>query len=173
MQNKFKKAFTLIELLIVIAIIAILTVAFLPGALKAPAKARDAQRIKNVEDIVAVLESYAAEHNGSYPIQATLGTCLNEVDANLKVLASYFGGDKFPLDPSLLGSCSSTDGSKGFFYYKYDASKGFYVVAAKIEVAASANTSSDPTAITDKTKLSENIGAGKSGVNWYASYGPK
>ena len=42
MQNKFRKAFTLIELLIVIAIIAILTVAFLPGALKAPTKARDA-----------------------------------------------------------------------------------------------------------------------------------
>lgn len=46
-----KKAFTLIELLIVIAIIGILAVAFLPSLLGGPAKARDAQRMTDLKKL--------------------------------------------------------------------------------------------------------------------------
>lgn len=69
------KGFTLIELLIVIAIIAILTVAFLPNALKAPARARDAGKVKTVQDIAAALEGYYNSHSNTYPAPDTSG-CL-------------------------------------------------------------------------------------------------
>jgi len=52
---KNKKGFTLIELLIVITIIGILAVAFLPSLLGAPAKARDTQRIADVQKIAGVM----------------------------------------------------------------------------------------------------------------------
>ena len=46
-----KKAFTLIEILIVIAIIGILSTAFLPSILGAPSKGRDAARIETINKV--------------------------------------------------------------------------------------------------------------------------
>lgn len=142
MQNKFKKAFTLIELLIVIAIIAILTVAFLPGALKAPAKARDAQRVKAVNDVAAVLESYAAEHNGTLPANNAIADfCLTVVDTkDTGIMASYFPNKKFPSDPKStgLGACNTLGQESAYFYRKIDSN---YIVGAIMEVQASGNTS--------------------------------
>ena len=52
---KNRRAFTLIELLIVITIIGILAVAFIPQLLGAPSKARDVQRIEDLNNIFAVV----------------------------------------------------------------------------------------------------------------------
>lgn len=135
-----KKAFTLIELLIVIAIIAILTVAFLPGALKAPAKARDAQRIKAVNDIAAVLDSYAAEHSGKLPGSAN-PYCLDPTIQN--ILLSYFPNDTFPSDPKPVGNgaCNSSSNKNAYFFKNTGSSYTYYIVGAVMEVRASANSS--------------------------------
>lgn len=135
------KAFTLIELLIVIAIIAILTVAFLPGALKAPAKARDAGRVKAINDIAAALESYSAEHNGKLPGSSS-PYCLI-VDTDLSVLASYFPNNTFPVDPKPTGNgaCSSAVNKNAYFYKNIGSNYTYYIVGAVMEVQASANSS--------------------------------
>lgn len=130
MQNKFKKAFTLIELLIVIAIIAILTVAFLPGALKAPARARDAGKVKKVQDIVAAVEAYNAQKM-SYPTDtANQKTCFTQVVAD-------FVNIELPVDSTKLNSCNLVGQEDKFLYVN---GSGFYVVGAKVEIDSAANT---------------------------------
>ena len=172
------KAFTLIELLIVIAIIAILTVAFLPGALKAPAKARDAGRVKSINDIAAVLEAYSSEKGGVYPIPTE--HCLDDSNTKLSALASYFANNKFPLDPSSQDSCfSGLTGDKAkMYFYKSDDGK-FYILAARMELLASSNYDNK---IIGLEGLAQNImatyvGPGKTGKAadnaWYVAYGPK
>lgn len=76
-MKKAQKAFTLIELLIVIAIIAILTVAFLPTLRGGQAGARNAARKSAVNDIVVAIERIA---NGDIPAGV-------KVDANNKLEA--------------------------------------------------------------------------------------
>ena len=62
----FSKGYTLIELLIVITIIGILAVALLPSVLGAPARARDAARKADINNIIAALETYNSDHQ-QYP----------------------------------------------------------------------------------------------------------
>lgn len=133
-----EKAFTLVELLIVIAIIAILTVAFLPGALKAPAKARDAQRQKAVRDIQAAVESYIAEHSGTVPVSVA-SNCF---------LASNIAAGNFnplPVDPRKgnnitqpNGSCNTAAPDDDKYYYRATAT--LYIIGALVEVRGSGNT---------------------------------
>jgi len=59
------KAFTLIELLIVITIIGILAVALVPRISQGPARARDVQRKADLQQISTALEMYYADH-GEY-----------------------------------------------------------------------------------------------------------
>ncbi|GEM_PF-874372 len=129
-----EKGFTLVELLIVIAIIAILTVAFLPGALKAPAKARDAQRQKAVYDISAALESYIAEHNGTIPASDATNCFLST-----NIAAGNF--NPLPVDPRPqgTGSCVAAVAANNNKYF-YRATATFYVIAALVEVRGSGNT---------------------------------
>jgi len=95
---KNKKGFTLIELLIVITIIGILAVAFLPSLLGAPAKARDTQRVADVQKIAGVLTSLT--------ISGTVtGSCVNGV-AGGGINAQDFGG-QVPKDPTGIGPNSA------------------------------------------------------------------
>lgn len=140
-----EKAFTLMELLIVIAIIAILTVAFLPNALRAPAKARDAVRVKKVQDIQTGIEAYIAER-GVAP-DSVASFCF------LSTIASTVGIDT-PLDNSKLKSCDDTDNAASAapgvvgankYFYRYNAGDiaagtRYYIVGARVEVSASANS---------------------------------
>ncbi len=61
-----KKAFTLIELIIVIAIISILTTIIIYNVIGAQAKSRDAKRKSDIKAISVALESYKAQ-KGKYP----------------------------------------------------------------------------------------------------------
>lgn len=66
LKSKFK-AFTLIELLIVIVIIGILAVALIPRLTWSQGMARDKARMADLKQIQTALEFYASEHGGKYP----------------------------------------------------------------------------------------------------------
>lgn len=67
MRNK--KGFTLIELMIVIAIIAILAAILVPNFLKARAQGQLAACESNLKNIATALEMYATDNSGDYPTE--------------------------------------------------------------------------------------------------------
>ncbi len=75
MTNKSfkKKAFTLVELLVVISIIAILTSVTLIGLNSIRKKAQDTGHLSNLRDLQLSLETYKSI-NGKYPEPGTQGT---------------------------------------------------------------------------------------------------
>lgn len=152
MIDKFRKkllnqrGFTLMELLIVIAIIAILTVAFLPNALNAPKKARDAVRIKKVQDIQTAVEAYVAE-NSKLPTDAA-NFCLTKTETDALGMAEV-------KDDTELNSCE-TGGEEDRYYFKSDhdnadTTKRHYVIGVKVEVKSNANTDNATVKVTLNT----------------------
>ncbi len=65
-MNRLQKGFTLIELMIVIAIIAILAAILIPNFLHARAESQTAACEGNEKQIATALEEYAVDSNGSY-----------------------------------------------------------------------------------------------------------
>ncbi|MFC1652075.1 type II secretion system protein [Patescibacteria group bacterium] len=67
-RNKGKKnAFTMIELLVVVAIIGILIAAIVIAFVSARQKSRDARRKTDMKNIQIALQLYADDHDGKYP----------------------------------------------------------------------------------------------------------
>ena len=64
---KKSKGFTLIELLVVIAIIGVLSTLILLQLNVARAKARDAKRIADINQLRTAVELHLDERGGSYP----------------------------------------------------------------------------------------------------------
>jgi prepilin-type N-terminal cleavage/methylation domain-containing protein len=78
-MSNFKRTqhgFTLIELMIVIAIIAILAAILIPNFLHARAEAQTAGCEGNEKQIATALEEYAVDHNGSYGAGGTVTSTL-------------------------------------------------------------------------------------------------
>ncbi len=127
------------ELLIVIAILGILGVAFVPNILKAPAKARDAVRVKKVQDIHTAIEAYYAE-KGKLPVDSNdneiPGLCVTDD------FAKIIGMQSAPVDSNKKNSCN-TAGSEDKYLYKVYVDAGnvkHYIVGALTEVPANANS---------------------------------
>jgi general secretion pathway protein G len=79
-KNNLKKAFTLVEMLIVVIIIGILISALLPKITGAQAKARDTARQTSLSQISTALTMYFND-NGEYPD----GTCTSALTgSNMK-----------------------------------------------------------------------------------------
>lgn len=106
---QYKKGFTLIELLVVISIIGLLSSIVLTSVNSARAKARDARRITDLNQIRTALELYF-DANGFYP-QSNCGWDCNDYrlsynsswDALATDLAPYL--PTLPKDPLNSGGC--------------------------------------------------------------------
>ena len=69
-KNISKKGFTLIELLVVIAIVSLLSSIVFSNLNEARKKARDAERISELNSLANAIALYQSDHEGAYPIDA-------------------------------------------------------------------------------------------------------
>lgn len=123
-QLKSSKGFTLIEILIVVAVIAILSSVALVGANQARGNARDKDRLAQLKQLQVAVEIYG-RINGRYPQAgcargaqwtgniSTYGSCAVYIDGIIDLM------DPLPSDPV------STEGS---YLYKTDASGTSYKI---------------------------------------------
>lgn len=85
------KGFTLVELLVVISIIGVLSSLVLLQLGTARAKARDAKRIADVNQLRAAIELFLDDNSGTYPLTLTSGAG--------GTLAPYLSSAVIPTDP--------------------------------------------------------------------------
>lgn len=87
------KGFTLVELLVVIAIIGTLATLLLLQLGVARAKARDAKRVSDINQLRSAVELYFDDNNGKYPAGInTAATCI-------AALGKYLAAPTCPADP--------------------------------------------------------------------------
>ena len=103
-----QKGFTLIELMIVVAIIAILAAILIPNFLHARAESQTAACEGNLKDLATALEEYAVDNGGTYP-----ASFANLIAANggvyLKVLPlDPAGGVAYALSVPAAAPCTAT-----------------------------------------------------------------
>jgi len=134
--DRWKRAFTLIELLIVIAIISILSAILFPVFAKARSSARRTACLSNVKQIGTAIGMYTSDYDGAFPntgdpylwvgkrfrwpIMPYLGVA--------KVSASESSGDKFKSanGASNLLICPEDVAANSFDYTSYAYSTAFY-----------------------------------------------
>ena len=81
-MKKTTNGFTFIELLVVVAIIAILSAIIIANVSNVRTKARDAQRIAEIEQIALALETFRKTY-GHFPCEVADADCPGQtVDAN-------------------------------------------------------------------------------------------
>ncbi|MBX3394857.1 MAG: type II secretion system protein [Phycisphaerae bacterium] len=71
-----KKAFTLVELLIVVIILGILAAVVIPQFSDASTEARESSLATNLATIRGQIELYRLQHNGNYPPEANFDTVM-------------------------------------------------------------------------------------------------
>lgn len=117
-----KKGFTIIELLVVLAIIAMLS-SFIFVMLKgAQAKNRDARREEDIKQVQNALGLYAVNAH-RFPVCATQAVINGATDCLSQVLVASGAISGLPTDP--LGRASGACGEPGSFVYCYQSPDGF------------------------------------------------
>ncbi|MCX6732923.1 MAG: type II secretion system protein [Candidatus Roizmanbacteria bacterium] len=137
---KNKKAFTLIELIVVIAILAGFVALLFPNFMEIRMKSRDTQRKSDLRTLQKTFELYKQNQTRpDYPDTLPL-PCGSLNDATVVYMP------KIPQEP--LTKCGS--GAKNYYYVRSGADKEVYVLAACLEIA------NDPTASTCPLDFSQN-----------------
>ena len=122
MDKSIKKdaGFTLVELLVVIAVIGLLVTIVIVSLQGAKSRARDAERMTNVNNIITALALYNTIYN-EYPIYDSL--TITGTDPLSNDLMSALTINAVPEDP-LRGQISADCGSLGAYIYLYDSDDG-------------------------------------------------
>ncbi len=123
-MKKSTSAFTLIELMTVVAIIAILAVSTFVAYTGAQARARDAVRQEDISNLVKALEQYYSD-NGAYPIPSGTSSVINSNwytsgDSSWTTFSSALTGiiDTVPVDPlKTVNGDPLNVGSYGYAYF--------------------------------------------------------
>ena len=122
-----QKAFTLIEVLVVVGIIGILASMGVASYTRALKNGRDARRKSDMRDVAAALEQYWAENDGTLPT-GTFDTIVDNLkkDGYLKVKVKPIGDSTYQ------------------YYYKSFTDQGAhamtFALCSKVELASNANS---------------------------------
>lgn len=111
-KSKQKYGFTLVELLVVVAIIGLLTTMVVISIQRVKAKARDAQRVSDINSIATALTLYHNDFN-TYPVYDGNITGTDVVSTALEGTGTI---SSVPVDP-LNQSASGCDSLAGYYYY--------------------------------------------------------
>jgi prepilin-type N-terminal cleavage/methylation domain-containing protein len=115
-----RRGFTIVELLIIVAVIGILVTIVLVSYNSTQARSRDVRRKSDISIIVGYLELYAAEHQGLYPTSSGATATINAAWSTTAEPASWavleaalapYG--RIPKDPI------STQGGNGIYSSNY------------------------------------------------------
>ncbi len=156
-MREHRRAFTLIELMVVISIISLLTSIVLASVTAARKKARDGQRLIDMRNILVALETYHDTYD-AYPNPNTAGGDNDCSDYDIGPFGSP--SDPFipqlatenllkaPVDPTpTISNCGDTGTTKfGYFYAWYSAAtcpawnKNFFILGIR-RLESSANPS--------------------------------
>lgn len=101
MSKRYRKGFTLLELLVVVAIIGILAAILLPALARARESSRRTSCLNNLSEIGLAIRMYAEEHNGQLPWSGGK----NNADCLLKLMGNYI------TDPQVLACPSYSYGN--------------------------------------------------------------
>lgn len=154
MVKTSNKGFTLVELMIVIAIIGVLAAALFPMMRGYLEKSRDTARISHLGQLRTVVQSYLQD-TGNQPIigsGAGVWTCAGDTSGSGGDIAANLNGGLVPADPiagrvvdpcSMSGAAGSRVAGKGLYgYFTGDtasSNKAFFIVA-RVESSQSSTT---------------------------------